>query len=69
MQLFLNATLARARAAELDRRAARRRVALTPRPPRAPAPPRPVEGHTYAPPHVVELPRPIGPGTFDDSVW
>jgi hypothetical protein len=25
--------------------------------------------HEYSPPHVVETPRPVGPDTFDPSVW
>ncbi len=54
VQPFIHASLARVRAEELDRRAAMRRRCAT---------------HTYAPPHVVERPRPLGPDTFDDSVW
>jgi hypothetical protein len=39
------------------------------RPPGPATPPRPVDDHTYTLPHVIELPRPVGPSTFDASVW
>jgi len=45
------------------------RPAMSSRPPRATPRPGPVESHTFAPPHVVELPRPVGPDAFDASVW
>jgi hypothetical protein len=51
MQPSINAALARTRADDIARRAAKQRP------------------HRYAPPHVVETPPPVGPGTFDPRVW
>jgi hypothetical protein len=42
---------------------------MTSRLPRPRPRPEPVEDHTYTLPHVVEIPRPVGPDTFDASVW
>jgi hypothetical protein len=42
---------------------------LSSRPPRPRPRPQPVQDHTYTLPHVVEVPRPVGPDTFDETVW
>jgi hypothetical protein len=39
------------------------------RPPQPGPHPRPTDAHTYTLPHVIEQPRPVGPATFDPSIW